>query len=124
MEGDPEPTPDQFGDAASGPEVGGEAVGGRLLSQPLPDLSILFGSEKSRPSRRGFGGQGVIAFGSVFGHPLGYGDGVDAEERGDSGLRPPLDHHLDRSTPYGFQFGSRSFASHELKSNNLGAGPQ
>ena len=124
MEGDPEPTPDQFGDAASGPEVGGEAVGGRLLSQPLPDELILIGRQKSRPSRRRFGGQSWIAFGSVFGHPLGHGDGVNTQSDGDGGLSLSLKHHPNCSTPHGFQFGSRSFASHKLKGNNFAAGHQ
>jgi hypothetical protein len=124
MEGNPEPALNQVGDEASGPEIGGETVGGRFLSQPLADELILFGRQKPGASRRRFGGQGVIAVGAMSGHPLGHGDGVDTQSDGDGGLRPSIEYHLNRSTPHGFQFGSRSFASHELESNNLAAGHQ
>jgi hypothetical protein len=48
----------------------------------------------------------------VAGHPLGYRDGVDAQCDGDCGLGPSVEDHLNRPSPHGFQFGSRSFASH------------
>jgi hypothetical protein len=112
MEGNPESALDQFGHAASGPEVGGEAVLGRFLSEPLANLLILFGCEKPGPARRGLGGQAGIARSPVSGHPLGDGDGVDTQSNGHGGLRPSPEHHVNPSPPHGFQVGSRSFASH------------
>lgn len=86
MKDNSESTPDQFGDAAGGPEVGREAVGGRLLGEPLADLLILFGSEEPGSARRGLGGQPRLAFGTVLGHPLGHGDAVDTQGDGHGGL--------------------------------------
>ena len=114
MERDPERVADPFGDAAGRPEVGREAVGGRLLGQPLSDLLILFGGQKPGSARRGFGGQPVAAGGSVSGHPLGHGDAVDAQRNGDCGLSPSIEYQLNGPPTHGFQFGSRSFASHDV----------
>ena len=82
------------------------------VSQPLPDLLILFGGQKPGPTGRGLGGQPVVACGPVSGHPLGHGNAVDAQSHRHSNLRPSSQNHLNRSPPHGFQFGSRSFASH------------
>jgi hypothetical protein len=78
---------DQFGDASRGPQVGGEAVGRRLLGQPAPNLQVLFGGKKSRPSRRRLGDKTSLALGAASGHPLGDRDGVYAEYLGNGGLR-------------------------------------
>jgi hypothetical protein len=112
MEGNPESAADQIGHAASRPEVGGEAVYGRLLGQPLANLLILFGSEKPRATWCSFGSQPCVALGSMFGHPLGHGDGMNAEGFGDGRLGMSSQNLLNGTPPYGFQFGSRSFASH------------
>ncbi len=112
MEGHSEAALNQFGHASSRPEVGGEAVCGRLLGQPLPDLLILFGGEKPGSAWRGLGCQSVVARSPVSGHPLGHRDAVDAQGDCDSGLRPSLENQLNRSPPQSFQFRSRSFASH------------
>lgn len=82
-----EPAADQFGDASRGPQVGGEAVSRRLLGQPAPNLEVLFGGKKSRPSRRRLGGETGLAFGPAAGCPLGDRDGVDAKDLGHGGLR-------------------------------------
>jgi hypothetical protein len=115
MERNAEPAVDQLADAAGRPEVGGEAVCGRLLGQPPPDLLILCGGQEPGPAWRGPGGQPVVASGPVPGHPLGDGDAVDAQGGGDRGLRAPAEDQLDGPPPHGFQFGSRSFASHGME---------
>lgn len=113
MEGNSEAAADQIGHASSGPEVGGKAVRGRFLGQPVANLLILFGGEEPRAARCGFGRQPSIACGAVLGQPLGHGDAVDPQSDGHGGLRPSTQNQMNRSPPYGFQFGSRSFASHD-----------
>ncbi len=94
---------------------GREAVRGWLLGQPPPDLLILFGGQKPGSARRGLGGQPVVARDPMSGHPLGYSDAVDAQGDGDRSLRASVVNQLNRPPPHGFQFGSRSFASHGVE---------
>ena len=110
-----EASADQFGDASRGPQVGGEAVGRRLLGQPSADLQILLVREESRPSRRGLGDETGLAFGAAPGHPLGDRDGMDAEHLGHGGLRLPTQNILNGQASYRFQRGGGSFASHTTK---------
>ena len=112
MKGNSESAADQIGHPSSSPKTGGKAVHGRLLGQPLANLLILFGGQKPRPTGCRFGRQPSIAIGSVFGQPLGHGDAVNTQSDGHGGLRPSAQNHVDRSPSHGFQFGSRSFASH------------
>jgi hypothetical protein len=55
-------------------------------------------------------------------HPLSDRDTMNAERSGHRRLRFTFQNCPNRSQPYGFQFGSRSFASHELKHNISSAG--
>jgi hypothetical protein len=106
---------DQFGDASRGPQVGGEVVGRRLLSQPAPNLQVLFGGKKSRPSRRRLGNKTGLAFGAASGHPLGDRNGMYAEHLGNGGLRLAAQHILNGQSSYRFQCSGSSFASHTTK---------
>jgi len=112
MEGDLELASDQLGHAASGPKVGGETVAGRFLSQPLADLLVLAGAEVAGSARRGFGSQAHISLGAMPSHPLGDGDRVHAESDGHGSLRLATQNLLNCTAAYGFENGSRSFASH------------
>ena len=112
VEPDVERPADQLGDAAGRPQVGAEAVGGGLLGQPAAEWAVLLRGEEAGESRGRLGGQPGVAGGAVLGHPLGDGDGMNAELNGHRGLRPPAEDQLNRSPPHGFQFGSRSVASH------------
>lgn len=112
MERHVEVPPDQVDDPPGTPEIGAEAVLRRLLGQPRLHLLLLGGSQIAGPSRRGPGGQAQFSGDPVTGHPLGHRHGVDAQCDGDRGLGPSVEDHLNRPSPHGFQFGSRSFASH------------
>ena len=112
MERDAEFSADQIGDATGRPKVGGKAVGGRLLGQPLANLPVLVFGEIAWTTRRGLGGQARFACGAVLGHPLGDGNGVHAQCGRHRGLRLAGHNELDRPASLRFQSGSRSFASH------------
>lgn len=112
MERDTELAANQFGDPAGRPEVGREAVGGRLLGEPTPDLSVLIRGQEPRTSRRRLGREPGVAVGAVPGHPLGHSDDVDAERLGHGHLRPAAEDSLHGSSACRFQRGSRSVASH------------
>ena len=47
MESDAEASADEVGDAAGGPEVGGEAVVGRLVGEPAEGFGLLPGAEEA-----------------------------------------------------------------------------
>lgn len=112
MERHAEVAADQFGDASRRPQVGGEAVGRRLLGQPAPNLQILLGREQPRPSRRRLGDKAGLAFGAAAGHPFGDRDGMDAERLGNSSLGLPIQDALNGQASYCFQRGGRPFGSH------------
>jgi len=119
MERHTEAGADQLGDAACGPEVGGEAVGCCLLGQPEPDLLVLLGGQQPRPSGSRLGGQAGVALGTVPGHPLGDRDGMNTEGLGNGGLRLPVQDPLNGQAPNRFQRGCRSFASHAAEDRRL-----
>lgn len=120
VERDTEIAADQFDDPAGAPEVGAKAVGRRLLGQPRFYRRLLRGTQKSGPSRRGFGGQARFPLRPMPGHPLGHRHGVNAETLGYRSLGPTGQHPRDRLSPKRFQCGSRSDASHtRRKSRNV-----
>jgi hypothetical protein len=102
MKRDPEPATNQFGHPASGPEISGKPLGGRLLRQPCSNLLVLLGSQKARPTRHGLRPEARIAFSAMTGHPLGNGDAVNTQTLCDSDLRLPLQDGSNCTQPYGF----------------------
>lgn len=124
MEGNSEPTLDEFGHTSRGPEIGGTTLSGRFLGQPLANLLILLGGEETGSPRRGLGREARFAIDAMFGHPLGHGDGMHAQSSGHGRLCTSAENELHGSPTHGFQLGSRSFASHELENNDSPAGNQ
>jgi len=113
MERDAEAAADQFSHAAGRPKIGGEPMSGRLLSQPRSHLLVLLGGQKPWPAGCGLGGQAGVPFAAMAGHPLGDRNAVNTQTSSDRDLGLPSRHGPDRPHSNGFQFASRSFASHE-----------
>jgi hypothetical protein len=121
MKGNVEVALNQFRDTAGRPEVGRKAVSGGFLGQPDTNLLVLFVGEIPGPSRGRLGGQAGRAIGSVAGHPLGHGDGMNLKCLSDSSLGLSLQDTVDGAPTEGFEFGGRSFASHPLTLTQVSA---
>jgi hypothetical protein len=117
MKHDSETAANQFGDSTSRPEVGGKAVLGWLLRQPISHQPILLGSEQTRPARRRFCFQARFAVSTMKRHPFGDSDARNSEGSSHGRLGFASQNCADCSHPESFQFASRSFASPELRNN-------
>jgi len=107
-----EPPTNQVGHPAGSPQVGPEAVRGRLVCQPPQDGSLLPRSQEAGPTGRRPGCQSTVAAAAMPGLPLGDGYRMNAQEVGDRGLSPAGVQLADGHPSPDFQFESRSFASH------------
>ncbi len=74
---------DELGEARGGPQLGGEAVLGRLVVQPAPDDLLLGAGQLGRTTGHGPCHQGAAAVAAEGGEPTADAAGGDAEEIGD-----------------------------------------
>ena len=114
MEGDAEASADEVGEAAGGPEVGGEAVVGRLVGDPAEGFGLLRGGQEALAAGMGLGRKGVGPGHAVGPHPSVDGDGVDAEEISDVFLGPTVEDFCDGEAAAGFHPGPSGEYFHDL----------
>jgi len=87
---DAEPLVDQLGQAAGGPQLGGEAEGAGLLQQPAEDLPLVGRREVGGRPGVGLGLEAVGAVGPEGGEPAADGALGDAQEGSDVFAAPAL----------------------------------
>jgi hypothetical protein len=104
---------DDLGDAATGPEVGGEAERLRALAEPAEHLALAGRREFALPRRRRFGFHAVNAVVAFGGPPELDGPFGDAEELRDVGNGVAVVKMGEGESPSPFEFGRRAGWSHD-----------
>jgi hypothetical protein len=94
---------DELGEAPGGPQLGGEAVLGRVLGQPAPDDLLLGAGQLGRATGHGPCRQGVSAVAAESSEPAAHAAGIDAEEFGDLSRGVAVMDPLDGETTAVFQ---------------------
>src|SRR5262249_20899677 len=110
---------DDLGDAATGPEVGGEAERLRALAEPAEHLPLLDRRELGRPRRGWLGGKSGLAVPAVRRLPVLDRSRRDAEKLGDLRDRMTVVKVGEGESPSPFEFGRRAVRSHDRSYTGL-----